>query len=206
MKKILIANIMIFLAITFLGCGNLLTKDSKEFMEEDLPEYVGYDLDLFFNELQQYKNDTTEKVQDDKAILMKNNIFSEIDEIMIPNIKSDKYVFLHMEVNKYNFKYYYGPKNTGKNNKFDYDTGIEVSMSREDNSFLIILNQLDLTDSNGLAYDMDRNTWHINNEGRSVTVRFPKTEIVDTVDLLYEFFEFKEYSIDSDGVKEISKY
>ena len=205
MKRILIVNIVIFLVITFMGCGNLLTKDSEEFMEEDLPEYVGYDLDLFIKELQQYKNGTTEKVQDDKAILMNNNNFSEIDEITIPNIKSDKYIFLHMEVNKYNFKYYYGPENTGENKKFDYDTGIEVSVSREDNSYLTVLNQLDLTDLDGLAFDADRNTWHINNEGRCVTVRFPKTEIVETVDLLYEFFEFKEYSIDSDGAKEIIK-
>ena len=205
MKRILIVNIVILLVITFMGCGKLLTKDSEEFMEEDLPEYVGYDLDLFIKELQQYKNGTTEKVQDDKAILMNNNNFSEIDEITIPNIKSDKYIFLHMEVNKYNFKYYYGPENTGENKKFDYDTGIEVSVSREDNSFLTVLNQLDLTDLDGLAFDTDRNTWHINNEGRCVTVRFPKTEIVDTVDLLYEFFEFKEYSIDSDGAKEIIK-
>ena len=205
MKRILIVNIVILLVITFMGCGKLLTKDSEEFMEGDLPEYVGYDLDLFIKELQQYKNGTTEKVQDDKAILMNNNNFSEIDEITIPNIKSDKYIFLHMEVNKYNFKYYYGPENTGENKKFDYDTGIEVSVSREDNSFLTVLNQLDLTDLDGLAFDTDRNTWHINNEGRCVTVRFPKTEIVDTVDLLYEFFEFKEYSIDSDGAKEIIK-
>ena len=104
MKRILIVNIVILLVITFMGCGKLLTKDSEEFMEEDLPEYVGYDLDLFIKELQQYKNGTTEKVQDDKAILMNNNNFSEIDEITIPNIKSDKYIFLPSSLNHLNTK------------------------------------------------------------------------------------------------------
>ena len=205
MKKILIVNIMILFVITFLGCGNLLNKDAEEFMEEDLPEYVGYDINLFLKELEQYKNGAIEEIQEDKAIQMENNNFSEIKEIIIPNIKSDEYVFIYMEVNKYNFKYYYGLANTEKNTEFDYDTGIEVSVSREENSFLTVLNQLDLTDLDGLAFDTDRNTWHINNEGRCVTVRFPKTEIADTEDLLYEFFEFKEYDIGLDEMKEISK-
>ncbi len=116
------------------------------------------------------------------------------DILFIPNLLSSDFKLLYIWVNDYNYFFYYMPVDYSKRN-FDYDQGIEVSFSKESVSFAAVMEQLDLTPVNGIAYDSSRNTWFIDKDGRCLDIAFPQSLPVTTEEELYSYFEFEEYTV-----------
>ena len=185
---------MVCMLLSVIGCNK------KEVCIEEIP-YIAYDLDVFFDDLvRSYQDDG----QSNAALVKYVADASEIEQMTVPVLKSTEYKFRCVEIRDFGYMYYYVPADAKETRYFDSDTGITIIIMKSEKSFEAQVKQEGLTVVDGLAYNSEKNTWHINNDGKRTTIKFPKTETIDTSDLLYEFFGFKEYSVSADGMSEIN--
>lgn len=121
--------------------------------------------------------------------------------ITVPVLKSTNFVLHHIAVNRYAYFFYYVSADHTKP-YFSSDDGITVTISRESQSFAAVVDQLNLTPVNGIAYVASYNVWYMDKNGSWISVRFPKAQPVTTENGLYSYFDFEEYTA-SDSTGEV---
>ncbi len=180
MKKI---SLLVCLTIVALLC---LFSCQKQQYSAELPSTIYQNMDSFLASRTPTKGNGSAEV----------NSAGQVTSIVIPVLKSKQYELYFIEAHScgYTYFYYYVPVNYDKQ-YFNYDVGIVVGWNDVDDSFAIVMDQLDLTPVHGIAYDSERNTWNLDMGGKCLDVRFPESTPVTTEEELYSYFEFEEYTV-----------
>ena len=177
MNKIKLSLIIFIILLIFTGCKN------SEQMDEEL-YYTSKDMDSFLEDFIQAQQKQNSSLLNENASL--ENV------IIIPILVSESFQFFGVEVNKYSYRYYYVPMNY-ESDYFDNSLGIIVTMSREKDSFNIVMEQFDLLPENGVAYDELNNRLFLNMDNKAVMIIFPESLRIKNEDDLNEFFNFEEF-------------
>ncbi len=139
--------------------------------------YLTYDIDDFVEDYWQSQG------KDTNVLNFKNE---NPDEIKMPYLCSKEHTLYFMEANEYNFIYNYVQIGYSQN-FFDPLLGIIVYVSREDNSFEG--HTKDLPTINGQIVDIQANSLYLNNNGKALSIVFPKSIPVKNVNL-DDYFTF----------------
>lgn len=200
MKKLLILLItLMMILLVFVGCdeaareGSATTPDdrtdSKVTGADDpeacrAPKYEADDLDVFIEEWVQPQLNSAEN--------QVNNNAADPISIVIPNLQSSEYRFMHMFVDEYNYQYYYVPLDYSDAH-FRSDVGMIVYVSRTEGSFEGVVNQFELTPIDGVAYEPSDNRWIIDNDGKEIAIFFPDNVILQDASEIADYFTFETY-------------
>lgn len=160
-------------------------------------------MDDFLETLQHLNGDQNPNVPNSNKPAASSNPLSGINDFIVPVLRIVEFEFMYLEINEYSFFYYYMPRETDNPLVFDYDKGIVVTISREENSFETVISQLGLLSQDGFALDSHRNTWHINNAGKNICIAFPCNVLIKDKDKLNDYFIFDRYVVGSDGINKI---
>lgn len=148
------------------------------------PEYTADDLDVFIDEWVQAQLNAGEN--------QVNNSDADPISIVVPTLQSNEYRFMHMFVDEYNYQYFYVPLDYS-DRYFNSDVGIQVFVSRTEGSFEAVMEQLDLTPTNGVAYESSYNIWIIDSNGKRISIRLPETIQLADASEIDNYFTFETY-------------
>ena len=182
MSRVLMCLLTLGMLITVASCS---TKRA-EYDEEPAPN-IYYSMDVFLEEWH----------LEEEGVGNRTNTLDHVDgflSVTVPVLKNSNYIFYFAEKNEYTYIFYYVPKNFSSPS-FEYESGIVVYMSRENGSFSAVMDQQDLVAEDGIAYDESNNEWHMDVDGKSLSVLFPESLPVTTEEELYSYFEFEEYTV-----------
>jgi len=195
MKKMLLVCIL-----TILLALSSCTNEPQEVVCYDPVIYFVRDMDAFFEDLVQCRAGTLDS---NHLLARYTEQPSDIEQMIIPVVKSDKYGFYQVEVDEDAYRYYFMPIDAEGNVTINHTDQISIYVSKKDNTFAGAIKQLELTVVGNKAYDSDRNSWYINNNGRRISIDLPDSLIIDNTVLLYKYFDFEKYAVDADGVNKI---
>lgn len=133
-----------------------------------------------------------ENSSEKKWSLMTDMNFSDIQEILTFDLIGEGFKLLCLEVNQYSFQYYYVPFGT---DKFDYDTGCVIAVSREEDSFAAAMAQFQLTPDGRVAYDSSRNTWYVDHNGKWIYLALPEGVTMDRAQVADVYLSRQEYRV-----------
>ena len=171
MKKMMILSGVILLAYLLCACGR-----SNESVDSSIceTEYVATDMDAFIADWQEACGRGADSVQ--HGVLSTEQSSAEV--LLVPSLLIPEYSFLQVNANEHIIKYYYAPMDYQKT-YVDYNEVILVTVAREQGTFDAVVEQYQLDVEDGMAYDAQRNCWHIDQDGYRVTVKFPESMVVD---------------------------
>ena len=133
-----------------------------------------------------------ENSSEKKWSVMTDMNFSDIQEILAFDLIGEGFKLLSLEVNQYGFQYYYVPFGT---DKFDYDTGCVIAVSREEDSFAAAMAQFQLTPDGRVAYDSSRNTWFVDHNGEWIYMALPEGVTMDRAQVADVYLSRQEYRV-----------
>lgn len=174
------------------------TTESSVIDECVAAEYVADDLDTFIQEWVQ-----PELAAGENQV---NGNGAASASILLPELQTDEFRFLGVEVREDFFRFYYHPTDPTKlifpdERYFDDSVGISVVVSRYEGMFEEATTEL--SPENGVAYDPEINRWYIDNDGILVRVRFPESIQLTDASEIANYFTFEEYgSSDGDSATE----
>jgi len=187
MKKLSVLLFAIIIMAILVGCSNEKKKNDADNIEvEKAPEYYGENYEAFLDYLQDRLTTQKGEVGNNSV----NGGSSQSAYVTVPILQTDDFVFRAVEENEYSYFYYYEP--VGESSVFfDNETGIVVTVDKG-NYFSVVVDQHDLNVKNGLAYRPEKNEWYINDEGKCISIRFPKDLAVFDADALGRYFQFEK--------------
>lgn len=199
MKKLLVfLSTLIIVLSVLVGCNESTQDDHTDsdvtstvkIAACQSPEYTADDMDVFIQEwVQAQLNEAENQVNNNDA----NPI-----SIVVPTLQSSEYRFMHMFVDEYNYQYYFVPLDYSEG-YFDSDVGIQVLVSRTEGSFEAVMEQFELTPTNGTAYEPSHNFWIIDNDGKNIAIYFPPNVILQDASELNDYFTFETYGGSGDN-------
>ena len=191
MKKLSVLLFAIIIMAILVGCSNEKKKNDADNTGDNIevekaPEYYGENYEAFLDYLQGQL--TTQKGE--SGVHSVNGTTSKSAYVTVPILQTDDFVFRAVKENEYAYFYYYEP--VGESPKFfSYETGIVVTVDKG-NYFSAVVDQFDLTVKDGLAYRPERNEWYMNDEGKCISIRFPKGLFVLNATELSRYFQFEK--------------
>ena len=190
MKNIILILLIISILFSVVSCNNVKEKNTdtidceKPYTVTEMNEFLQY-----ISESQ--KNSTTNVVYPNGA----SNYYS----IPIPKLINEDYKFLYAEDAKNEWVFAFSP------NDFDvYEQpsfiGIYVCISKNLNTFDVIVDQFDMTVVDNYAFSEKHNTLLIEiNNRRIEIVSQDASVVIDSPEKLNEYFEFEDYTIGDDN-------
>lgn len=147
-------------------------------------EYVDTDLEHFINSWGQNQH-----VNSDGNI---NAILSNdfVENLIVPELHNLDFVFHNAKVFRKVYQYFYRPAGS-QMGSFSYDTGIWISIAREKNTFDAVVEQYKLEVIDDMAYDSQRNCWHLNVDTHRVTINLPSNVVFESSQQVRENFSFE---------------
>lgn len=114
--------------------------------------------------------------------------------LVVPVLKTSEYIFDEIAIYDYRIYYYYTPAAADESSYQPFDDDIIVTWVNKEGTFDILIDQYGLTAFNGQAYDQSINTWFLDRNGKCLKVEFPDNRPVTTIDELYSYMSFDEYT------------
>ena len=192
MKKLSVLLFAIIIMAILVGCSNEKKKNDADNTGDNIevekaPEYSGDDFEVFLDYLQDRLTTQKGEVGNNSV----NGTTSKSAYVTVPILQTNDFVFRAVEENEYSYFYYYEP--VGESSVFfDNETGIVVTVRKSNKTFAGIVDQHDLTVKDGLAYSPEYNEWYMNDEGKCISIRFPKDLAVFDADALGRYFQFEK--------------
>ena len=143
-------------------------------------------------DLETFRYGRPENSSEQEWSLMTDMKFSDIQEILTFDLIGEGFKLLCLEVNQYSFQYYYVPFGT---DKFDYDTGCVIAVSREEDSFAAAMAQFQLTPDGRVAYDSSHNTWYVDHNGKWIYLALPEGITLDRTQVADVYLSRQEYRV-----------
>ena len=210
MKKTIRLLCMLLSVLCLYSCCTQkeLPNDTETTAVEDYEpaSFVAYDMESFFAALQRSKaiqNGTLKTDAIDQAAILSQNNLSTIEELPVPVLKNENYRLYFVEVNQYSIFYYYVPVDW-KGEFVDYDVTFVVTVSKQENSYFAALEQAEISDRDGYAYDSNKNTWYINYNGKRISVLHPTEHHIGSREELLACFAFDFYSVNATGITKMT--
>ena len=191
MKKLSVLLFAIIIMAILVGCSNEKKKNDADNTGDNIevekaPEYSGDDFEVFLDYLQEQLTTQKGEVGNNSV----NGTTSKSAYVTVPILQTDDFVFRAVQENEYHYFYYYEP--VGESSVFfNNETGIVVTVDKG-NYFSVVVDQFDLNVKNGLAYRPEKNEWYMNDEGKCISIRFPKDLAVFDADALGRYFQFEK--------------
>ena len=192
MKKLSVLLFAIIIMAILVGCSNEKKKNDADNTGDNIevekaPEYYGENYEAFLDYLQGQL--TTQKGE--SGVHSVNGTTSKSAYVTVPILQTDDFVFRAVEENEYSYFYYYDPVGESPS-FFSYETGIVVTVRKSNKTFEGIVDQHDLNVKNGLAYRLENNAWYMDDEGKCISIRFPKGLSVLNATELSRYFQFEK--------------
>ena len=185
MKKLFVMFLAILTVLALVSCANEKKNDNHRTTEEDAPEYFGNDFEEFLDSYVQAQ------LEQQAGEVDLNATGRDTASLTVPVLQSDDFVFRAVQVNEYNYLYYYDLIGT-EGSYFDYETGICVAVSKSEISFAAVMEQYNLTPVDGKAFNAKYNEWILNDGGKRISIDFPDDLIVETAEELNNYFTFEK--------------
>ncbi len=197
MKKLIVILLSAFLILSaFTGCQeseegadfDSNTHDDTISICDPVP-YTADDMETFLNDL---KNAQT-SASDNEYLYISNSVSSPTVSIKIPVLQNDKYELYQVEVNKWSYFYYYAPIEIKVNGVFDKGT---VSF----HTIVISISKYPMTFEEG--YHSSSHSWVFNDNGKAISVSFPKHTVLENANEVSDYFTFENYVISTNNSTE----
>ncbi len=182
MKKLLVFLCVITTIFTFVSCN----KQNNTSVVCEAAEYESFDFEAFIQEW----SDVQINRDSESPLYSKNTASNSSPTLTIPVKQTEEYRFSHVRFNKNRYIYSYLPINATEKN-YVLGTNFYIIIFDIDNSFSSVTEEFEV--NNGYAYDKDINVWHINNNGKNITIYFPDGLIVSQ-EQISEYFTFETYT------------
>ena len=185
MKKLISALSFILLLGMLFSCGEKIIGDP-------IP-YTSYDIE-------QVKSDWKEARESTGDIGLKKDLIdpNNPDELVIPHLSVEGFVFYSLEVNEYQYIYRFvregtnGPSHSISKND---EIFVHVQKHRAGDSFRVQCEQIEAVGYNGLvAYSKNHNVWIRNNDGEAISVHFPDGIKISKAADFYDTVTFERYT------------
>ena len=146
-------------------------------------EYVETDLELFINS---WKENQYVNSDDNNNAILSNDT---AENLIVPELHNLDFVFQQAKVFRRVYQYFYRPADS-QMGSFSYDTCIWISIAREKNTFDAVVEQYKLEVIDDMAYDPQRNCWHVNVDTHRVTINLPSNVVFESSQQVREYFSF----------------
>lgn len=178
--------------LLYTGCDK-----NNEANESDAESYDVWEIGVIAYSVDSLCEKINESKTGDSDAIIKRNKINEIEKLVYPELNTNDFDLLYIEVNQYSIFYYFMPKSNMKNDftTFSYNKGIIIRISREGNegnsSFDAVKKQLglELTDD-GYIYDKGRNALTIPYDFTNILIQVP--DELNTYETLTKLCTFKE--------------
>lgn len=191
MKKLSVLLFAIIIMAILVGCSNEKKKNDADNTGDNIevekaPEYYGENYEAFLDYLQEQ----LAMQKGEAGVHSVNGNASKTTYVTVPILQTDDFVFRAVQENEYHYFYYYEP--VGESSVFfNNETGIVVTVDKG-NYFSVVVDQFDLNVKDGLAYSPEYNEWYMNDEGKCISIRFPKGLSVLNATELSRYFQFEK--------------
>ncbi|MBE6619864.1 MAG: hypothetical protein E7625_00670 [Ruminococcaceae bacterium] len=188
MKKALLIFLTVAMLLSLCACRTGLNSDN--FCGTDTRTYNAETLDDFLRAMVMSKKGWSVNYSESEWEVMTNMDLSGIQEFITFDLSSLGFKFLRLEVTPSDIGYYYIPLDA---DKFNYETGYTITVSREEGSFATIMSRKELKPDGGMAYDASCNKWFVDYHGKRVAIGLPDDVTMDRAQVEKLYLSGTEY-------------
>jgi hypothetical protein len=189
MKKLIIILLAISIIFSFISCSKGEKNDTEDLACK--PPYTVYDI----NEFLQYISKSQETLITNS---ISQNGASNYYSIPIPKIINKDYQFVLAQDNRDEWAFAFASNDYAPSE--DVFKGIWIVISKNLDTFDVLVNQLDMTVADNYAFSEKHNTLLIEINNRRIQILSKDTSVViDSPEKLSEYFVFEDYIIGSNN-------